>query len=78
MKVAGKMEKICKDCKHFKIKGTMMGDHQWGLCSRFGYSDTWGSCKDNKVFRWGDDNCIEFESKDKSVESHKSAESPLN
>jgi hypothetical protein len=56
----------------------MLGDHPWGLCSRFGYSDTLGKCKENNVFRWGDDTCKDFDSKEELVKSHKSAKSPLN
>ena len=56
----------------------MINDHEWGLCSRFGHSQTWGKCKHNKVFRWGDDTCKDFEHKEQSVKSHESAESPLN
>jgi hypothetical protein len=53
----------------------MLGDHVWGLCSRFGYSRTMGKCKNNDIFRWGDDTCQEFALNAKHVKKKEHAES---
>jgi hypothetical protein len=67
------MRKICKICRFFEGKAVTLEKNTYGICHKIAELDLRGA------FRWGEDICCkDFELNEESVESSKSAESPLN
>lgn len=55
------MERICKNCKHFRKGSTMPAKYIWGDCMKPGkYSYNTTGQKKRGAFTWDDNNCDDF------------------
>jgi hypothetical protein len=57
------METICKNCQHFRAKGTMVSNNMWGFLRQIQEENTTNN-KESPFFRWGDDTCADFKAKE--------------
>jgi hypothetical protein len=67
------MISICRNCKHFESKGVLDKNNNWGLCTKSGKPDINDKNTESHFFRWEDDTCMAFKSKELSKDIKSSA-----